>query len=64
MTLVYLVDSESEISFTGFETVTSFSLEDSEDSSDTITANMSEEKANKNQKTLSNGIKKHRYGFA
>ncbi|KAL7984353.1 hypothetical protein Chor_002923, partial [Crotalus horridus] len=53
-------DSESEKSFTGFETVTSFSLENSEDSSDTITTNMSEEKANKNQETLSNGIKKHR----
>uniref|UniRef100_A0A670Y4U7 Oxysterol-binding protein n=1 Tax=Pseudonaja textilis TaxID=8673 RepID=A0A670Y4U7_PSETE len=53
-------DSESEKSFTGFETVTSFSLENSEDSSDTITANMSEEKSNKNRETLSNGIKKHR----
>ncbi|XP_070603744.1 oxysterol-binding protein-related protein 1 isoform X1 [Erythrolamprus reginae] len=53
-------DSESEISFTGFETVTSFSLENSEDSSNTVTANMSEEKANKNRETLSNGIKKHR----
>ncbi|XP_026526125.1 oxysterol-binding protein-related protein 1 isoform X2 [Notechis scutatus] len=53
-------DSESEKSFIGFETVTSFSLENSEDSSDTITANMSEEKANKNRETLSNGIKKHR----
>ncbi|KAM3838713.1 oxysterol-binding protein-related protein 1 isoform 2-T4 [Vipera latastei] len=55
-----LSDSESEKSFTGFETVTSFSLENSEDSSDTITTNMSEEKANKNRETLSNGIKKHR----
>ncbi|XP_015677447.1 oxysterol-binding protein-related protein 1 [Protobothrops mucrosquamatus] len=53
-------DSESEKSFTGFETVTSFSLENSEDSSDTITSNMSEEKANRNGETVSNGIKKHR----
>ncbi|XP_063155265.1 oxysterol-binding protein-related protein 1 isoform X2 [Candoia aspera] len=53
-------DSESEKSFTGFETVTSFSFKDSEDSSDTITSNMSEEKAHKNQETLPNGIKKHR----
>ncbi|KAF7246237.1 Oxysterol-binding protein-related protein 1 [Varanus komodoensis] len=53
-------DSESEKSLSGFETVTSYSLEDSVDSSDTIISNMSEETACKSGETLSNGIKKHR----
>lgn len=56
----YLADSESEKSFSGFETVTSNSFEDSVHSSDTITSSMSEEKACKTGETLSNGIKKHR----
>ncbi|XP_053098942.1 oxysterol-binding protein-related protein 1 isoform X3 [Hemicordylus capensis] len=53
-------DSESEKSLSGFETVTTYSLEDSVDSSDTITSDMSEEKVYKSGETLSNGIKKHR----
>ncbi|XP_042299341.1 oxysterol-binding protein-related protein 1-like isoform X3 [Sceloporus undulatus] len=53
-------DSESEKSLSGFETVTTYSLEDSMDSSNTITSDMSEEKPCKSGETLSNGIKKHR----
>nr|XP_056710191.1 oxysterol-binding protein-related protein 1 isoform X1 [Euleptes europaea] len=53
-------DSESEKSLSGFETVTSYSLDDSVDSSDTITSDMSEEKGCKSGETLSNGIKKRR----
>ncbi|XP_053252341.1 oxysterol-binding protein-related protein 1 isoform X4 [Podarcis raffonei] len=53
-------DSESEKSLSGFETVTTYSLEDSVDSSDTITSDMSGEKTCKTGETLSNGIKKHR----
>ncbi|XP_048363619.1 oxysterol-binding protein-related protein 1 isoform X2 [Sphaerodactylus townsendi] len=53
-------DSESEKSLSGFETVTTYSLEDSMDSSDTITSDVPEEKGCKSGETLSNGIKKHR----
>ncbi|XP_060099880.1 oxysterol-binding protein-related protein 1 isoform X2 [Heteronotia binoei] len=53
-------DSESEKSLSGFETVTTYSLEDSVGSSDTITSDMSEEKGHKSGETLANGIKKHR----
>ncbi|KAH0617767.1 hypothetical protein JD844_016340 [Phrynosoma platyrhinos] len=55
-------DSESEKSLSGFETVTTYSLEDSMDSSNTITSDMSEEKPCKSGETLSNGIKKHSIG--
>ncbi|XP_060631160.2 oxysterol-binding protein-related protein 1 isoform X1 [Anolis sagrei] len=53
-------DSESEKSLSGFETVTSNSLDDSVDSSNTITSDMSQKKPNKSGEPLSNGIKKHR----
>ncbi|XP_061453182.1 oxysterol-binding protein-related protein 1 isoform X3 [Rhineura floridana] len=53
-------DSESEKSLSGFETVTTYSLEDSVDSSHTVTSDMSEQKACKTGETVSNGIKKHR----
>ncbi|KAM6413076.1 oxysterol-binding protein-related protein 1 isoform 2-T2 [Pluvialis apricaria] len=53
-------DSESEKSLSGFETTTAYSLEDSMDSKDTITSNMSEEKVCGSGESLSNGIKKHR----
>ncbi|XP_053873400.1 oxysterol-binding protein-related protein 1 isoform X3 [Malaclemys terrapin pileata] len=60
-------DSESEKSLSGFETVTTYSLEDSVESNNTITSSMSEEKVCGGGgkvcgggESLSNGIKKHR----
>uniref|UniRef100_A0A8D0H8X2 Oxysterol-binding protein n=1 Tax=Sphenodon punctatus TaxID=8508 RepID=A0A8D0H8X2_SPHPU len=53
-------DSESEKSLNGFETGTANSIEDSVDSSNTVTSSMSEEKVCSSGETLSNGIKKHR----